>query len=970
MLVMLCSLSALAQDGAVTGKVTDQSGTGLPGVNVVLKGTTIGAITDADGMYRVTATADGTLVFSFIGYATQEVTIGGRTSLDVLMAEDATTLEQIVVIGYGTQRKKDLTTAVAVVDESAIADRPMISAGEALQGKAAGVQVVQNSGKPGAPISIRIRGAASIESGNEPLYVVDGVQTTNISGINPSDIASMSVLKDAASSSIYGARATNGVVIITTKRGRSNTPTVRFDTYVGFSQIRKTLDVLNTEQYKDLMDEVPAVGAVDPSITNYTDWNKEVFGTGVVQNYQLSFSGGSETSQYMVSGNYLKNNGIVDPAVFDRYSVRVNLDNQLKKWFKIGTNINFLHLVTKNTPDNLSSGRGGVFMSTLNTPPFLNMYKSDGSGQFDPNPFQAAWENPGAYMYGPDQQDTENRLFGNLNSEITLLPKLLFKTNLGIDLSMKKEDYYLDPFRTNQGRQEHGTGYANRNIFQTWILENLLDYSKSFGSHNFNILAGSSLQGGASDYSYISGSDFPEDTNVKTLNAANTQTGGTSYSDWNLVSFLARLTYDYKSKYLLTASLRRDGSSKLANPWGTMPSLSAGWRISEETFMSDVSFINDLKIRYSYGISGNQEGIADYAKFGLTSYQRRPVTTPRTGPASTQATFGNKDLKWETITQNNIGIDVVAFNSRVTVTFDAYIKKTDDLIIPVALPQTTGLPIIMTNAGDMENKGIELNISSVNVDKAVTWTSDFNIAFNRNKVTRINENLSSNYQFGRIYSNNQESVILKPGLALGTYYGYISDGVDPATGDIMYRDIDDNGIINPDDRTVIGNGQPDFIYGLTNNLSYKRWKLNVFFQGSQGNDIFNATRVDLEGMFDSKNQSTVVLNRWTPDNQITDIPRAGNIQNVNNSTRFVEDGSYLRLKVVTLSYDLNPDFLQKLGIKRFSVYGTGQNLLTFTNYSGFDPEVNAFNNSATVLGVDYGTYPQARTIIFGINMEF
>lgn len=970
MVVMLTSFSLWAQEGVVTGKVTTTEGEGIPGVNVIVKGTSIGSITDTEGQYRISAQG-GTLIFSFIGYSAQEVEINGRTVVDVVMQEDVTTLEQVVVIGYGTQKKKDITSSVAVVDQSAIENRPLVSPLEALQGKAAGVQVTQNSGKPGAPLSVRVRGSTSIEAGNEPLYVIDGVQTADTRGLNPSDIASISVLKDAASASIYGARAANGVVIITTKRGRTGTPTIRFDSYVGFSKLRKKIDVLNTDQYKALMAEIPSVGALDPSITNYTDWNKEVFRTGVAQNYQLSLSGGTEKSQYLISGSYLKNEGMVKPAQFDRYSIRLNLDNQVTSWFKVATNMNFLRLKTEDTPDNLSSGRGGVIMSTLNTPPFLNIYKPDGSGQFDPNPFQPSWENPYAYMNGTDQQQVESRLYGNVNTEIKFTKDLSLKSNLGIDLGFKTDDSYTDPFRTVAGRQAHGLGHAIRESYYSWIIENMLNYTKSFGNHNLNVIAGISSQKRQTDYSNISGSDFPEDTHVKTMNAANVESAYNTIDEWSLVSFLARVMYDYQGKYLFTGSIRRDGSSKLANPWGVMSSVSVGWRISSESFMEGVTAIDDLKLRLSYGRTGNQEGIPSYIKYGLTEYTRRPVTNPLpTGPSLSQKSLGNQDLKWETTDQANLGIDLSVLESRLNFTFDAYIKKTHDLLLDVQLPEATGMPSILTNAGEMQNKGIELNVSSVNMDKELKWVTDFNISFNRNKITSINEKLSSVYPYGRVYSNNQDVIFIRPGYALGTFYGYVSEGVNPETGDIQYKDVNKNGIVTPDDRTIIGYAQPDFIYGLTNTLTYKNWNLSFFFQGSQGNDVFNATRVDLEGMFDSKNQSTAVLRRWTETNKNTDIPRAGNINNVNNSTRFVEDGSYLRLKAITLGYDLSGDLLNRVGIRKLYVYGTGQNLLTFTNYSGFDPEVNAFGQSSKELGVDYGTYPQARTIIFGINVEF
>lgn len=966
--VLLFAVTRVSAQNAVTGQVTTASGESLPGVNVLLKGSTVGTITDVDGNYRINAT-EGTLVFSFIGYQGQEVEIAGRSVVDIVMQEDITTLEQVVVVGYGTQKRKDITTAVAVIGEEAIQDRPMVSAAEALQGKAAGVQVVQPSGKPGADISVRVRGATSVLAGNEPLYVVDGIPTTDIKGLNPSDISSMSVLKDAASASIYGARAANGVVLITTKRGTANTPVIRFNAYTGVSTLRKNIDVLNTAQYRELMDDVLGAGTVDPSITHNADWPERVFGTGKNESYQLSFSGGSDDSRYMISGNYLNQEGIVDPARFSRYSIRVNLDNDVKKWLKIGTNLNFLSSKTSDTPDNLSSGRGGVIMSALNTPPFLNVYKSDGSGQFDPNPFQPSWENPVAYMEGPDQEVVENRLLGNVNGEVYFNEDLTFRTNLGVDLGTYQSDYYLDPFRTVYGRQQNGVGEANKTNSSTWLWENTLTYEKTIGKSSFSLLGGASIQEHRSNNSYLYGTDFPADAAVRTINAANSISGSTDINEWSLASFFGRATYDYDGRYLLTASLRRDGSSKLADRWGTMPSLSAGWRISSESFMQGVDAIDDLKIRVGYGVNGNQEGISNYAQYGLISYSRRQATNPLSGPAAQQISYGNPDLMWETTTQTNVGVDLAVLESRLVFTFDAYVKKTEDLLLDVQLGSGAGdITHIQTNAGSLENKGLELNVSSINVDNELRWNTDFNISFNRNKVTGLK--FTDVYYYGRVYSNNQDVAIVREGLPLGSFFGYISDGVDPATGDLMFRDVNGNGIIDPDDRQVIGDAQPDFVFGLTNSLSYKRFDLNIFFQGSVGNDVYNATRVDLEGMFDSKNQSTAVLNRWTPENTNTSIPRPGDISNVRNSSRFVEDGSYLRLKSITLAYNFNPDFLNRFGINRLSVYTTGQNLLTFTNYSGFDPEVNAFGRSATELGVDYGTYPQSRTVTFGINLEF
>lgn len=969
-LFFLFSMSGFAQTKSFTGTVSDATGQGLPGVTVLVKGTNNGTTTDMDGVFQINVNPGDVIQFSYIGFVTQEIIYSNQTSLKVVLAEELTVLNEVVVVGYGVQKKKDLTTAVSVVDEKAIRDRPMISAAEALQGKAAGVQVTQPSGKPGVGLSVRVRGATSVLAGNEPLYVIDGVPTTDIQGLNPNDIASMTVLKDASSAAIYGARAANGVVLITTKRGKESAPTISFNTYYGFSKLRKPIEVLSTKKYRELIEEIMP-GSLDPDATDYTNWSDEVFGIGQNQAYQLSVAGGSDKSKYFVSAGYLSDAGIVAPAKFDRYSVRVNLDNELKPWLKMGTSINMLHLKTKDTPDNASSGRGGVIMSALNTPPFLNVYKNDGSGWYDPNPFQPSWENPIAYMEGPSQEAIDNHILGNINLEATIISGLTFNTRLGVDANTHQWDYYLDPFKTTYGRDNNGIGRADKSNASSWIWENTLNYIKTYGRHNISAMAGSSIQKYIYNQTYLEGHDFPEDINVTTLNAANVITGSTNIQEWSLASFFGRATYDYNSKYYLTMTVRRDGSSKLAHHWGTMPSFSAGWRLSSEEFMKDFTFIDDLKIRGGWGKNGNQEGISNYARYGLISYYRVTPTNPLSGPSSYQQTYGNPDLRWETTAQSNIGFDLSVLNYRVTLNVDAYYKKTSDVLLDVQLPNSLPITSIQTNAGVIENKGIEFNINSVNMDKKLKWTTDFNMSFNRNNVLELE--YTDVYYFGRVYSNNSDVAIVKEGLPLGSFFGYVSEGVDPETGDIIYKDLNDNGIFDTGDRTQIGSGQPKFTFGFTNTFSYQKFDLNIFFQGSYGNDIFNATRIDLEGMFDSKNQSVAVLDRWTTPGQITDIPRAiggGTVDNVRNSTRFVEDGSYLRLKTLTLSYRAIENNPKIKAIKRLSVYVTGQNLLTFTKYSGFDPEVNAFGKSATEMGIDYGTYPQAVTLIVGLNVEF
>jgi TonB-linked SusC/RagA family outer membrane protein len=969
LIISALSLSVFPQSRSITGKVTDAAGIGLPSVTIQIKGTTNGTTTNLDGSYQITVNKD-VLVFRYVGFLSQEIPVTNQSVINVVLLEDVKLLNEIVVIGYGSQKKMDLTTAVSTVGEKEIKDRPIVSAVQALQGKAAGVQVTQTSGKPGESLTVRVRGATSVLAGNEPLYVVDGVPTTDIKGLSPMDIATMSVLKDASSAAIYGARAANGVVLITTKRGKENTPVITYNTYFGVSKLRKPLDVLNTADYRKLMKDITGA-TLDTTFSDNTNWSDLVFGTGFTQSHQLSVSGGDNKSKYFVSAGYLSDQGIVKPARFDRYSVRINLDNEVKPWLKIGTSINVVNIKTKDTPDNASSGRGGVIMSTLNTPPFLHVFKNDSSGWYDPNPFQPSWENPIAYMNGPDQGELDNQLFGSINAEARIIKGLIFKSRFGVDINSHQMDYYLDRIKTNFGRKQNGIGYSDKYDSNSWMWDNTLDFARTIGKNNITALAGSSLQKFSGNDSYLSGNDFPADTLVRTLWAANVISGGTSRQEWALASFFARATYDFNHKYYLTGTVRRDASSKLANKWGSFPSFSAGWRLSSEKFMRNLTFIDDLKIRGGWGKNGNQEGISNYASYGLISYSRRTPKNPLAGPSATQTSYSNPDLKWETTAQSNIGFDISLFKTRVVLNFDAYIKKTEDVLLNVQLSNTLPITSIQTNAGNIENRGIEFNVNTVNLDRTFKWFTDFNMSFNRNKVTALN--YTNVYYYGGIYSNNQEVSIVKVGLPLGSFFGYVSEGVDPATGDIKYKDLNINGITDPGDRTVIGNAQPDFTFGFTNSFSYKRFDLSVFFQGSYGNEVYNATRIDLEGMFDSKNQSTAVLRRWTTLNTVTDIPRAvrnGSVNNVSNSSRFVEDGSYVRLKSITLSYKVLENNAKFKAIKNLSVYITGQNLLTFTKYSGFDPEVNAFGSSSTTLGVDYGTYPQARSIIVGLNVEF
>ncbi|MBP7169352.1 MAG: TonB-dependent receptor [Bacteroidales bacterium] len=964
----------MAQTISVSGKVTDREGEPMAGVNIVVKGTTNWTITDVDGKYNISAPENAVLQFSFIGMKSVEEIVGGRSIIDVVLESESLDISEVVVIGYGTSRKKDITTAVSVVSTDDFDKRPLTNVAQAIQGKAAGVQVVLPSGKPGGDAIIRVRGATSVLAGNDPLFVIDGVPTTSMQALNPQDVETVQVLKDASSAAIYGARAANGVVIITTKHAKTGVASVSVNSYLGFSNLANSLDVLNTEQYRELMDEIKGPGTVPASQTNYTNWINETFSTGQIQNYQVSVSNGTEKMKYYFSAGFSDEKGIVKPAENKKYSIRTNINSDLSKWLKVGTNISFIHNWYNDVSDNANSGRAGTILSAINTPPFLHIWDPNKPEQYEVNPFQNSWENPLAYASRINQSKTE-RVLANANTEIAFLKDLKLKSNFGIDGYIYQRDLYIDPVKTVYGRTENGIGEADKSNSLVWLIENVLSYEKTFGNHNLSVQAGQSAQSSRWDQSYISAKDFPKNSAVTTINAANQITyAASSASEWAIASFFGRVSYNYMSKYLFTANFRYDGSSKLSsdNRWDFFPSFSAAWRLSSEPFLKNVLFINDLKIRGGWGRNGNQEGIGDYAWQALYGFSRQSPTNPLSGPGIYQMTLENPSLKWEVTYQSNVGLDLTVLDSHLSFTGDVYWKKTNGLLVNVPLPSgSAAVDYITRNDGKMKNWGVELSLDAKDFRHELKWSTNLFWSMNRNEITELQ--LSQIYNFAQLESNNEYVIRMSPGYSLGTFYGYVAKGVDPETGDMIYEDRNSNGVIDPDDRTVIGSAEPDFIYGLNQTLTYKGIGLTLFFQGTQGNDIFNASRIDTEGMFDVKNQTTEVLRRWKRPGQITDMPRAvsdGSTFNVHNSTRFVEDGSYFRLKALTLSYSLPSKWLSRVSIKNFTLYATATNLFTITGYNGFDPEVNYGGNSSVVQGVDYGTYPQSRSYIFGLSFEF
>lgn len=971
LLFALFSFSFIQAQITLQGKVTDKTNEPLFGVSVSLKGTLNGVTTDFDGLYNFTTRIpkDAILVFNYLGMKTKEVSVNEKTIINVVLEDSSEQLDEIVVVGYGSQVKKDITGSVSTLKAETLESRGNSQLGSLLQGQAAGVKVLSSSGKPSQGFSVRIRGTNSINAGSEPLYVVDGVPTTDTRSINPQDIDAITILKDASSTSIYGAQGANGVVLITTKKGKTAKPQITLNSYLGFSQVWKTLPILNGEQYRDLMTEM-GLSTNWSSLTAQTDWQNEIFQNGLSSNYQLSISGKSEGTNYYVSAGFTSQIGAVRSAELDRSSFKINLDQQINDWLKVGSRISYISYSDVDVNDNNNVNAGGVLLGALTTPSVIGVFNEDGS--FTSNPFQN-WENPLASTDGLQREFNSQRFLGNLYLEANFLKDFTYRLNYGIDHSNGIFDSFLDPLRTGFGRAINGQSISNTNSTKYYIFENTLKYNKEFNKHKVEALVGAVTQKFLFENSAIQTRNFASES-VTTPNGGSEIFAATATkSEKANASFISRVNYSFDDKYLVTANLRIDGSSIFGpnQRWGYFPSFSAGWRISNEDFFENITFVSDLKIRAGWGLVGNDQ-IANYAYLGRVgngaNYPFGGVAQPGTFPASIE----NLSLKWEESAQTNIGIDVSLLDNKIGLTVDAYIKNTKDLLLNAPLPTSSGFSSAVQNIGQLQNKGLEISLQTTNIDtKELKWNSSFNISFNRNEVIDL---VGQELFQGSIAGGRGEASLVREGEPLGILYGYIFGGVDPQTGNAYYVAKDGTTTFTPtaEDRTIIGNANADFIYGINNSMTYKNFNLSILLEGSQGNEMLNATRIELEGMTDPKNQSTAVLDRWRQPGDITNIPRSsfGNTDNSRISTRFIEDASYLRFKAVTLGYTLPKSIIDKLNIKEIRLYATGENLFTITNYSGLDPEVNAFGGSNTVRGIDFGIYPQTRNILFGASLKF
>ena len=963
------------QQKSVSGKVTDSSGNALPGVSIVIKGTTTGTITDANGNYRLNNVSENAILqFTFIGMKLNEAVVKNKTVINAVMTEETYGIDEVVAVGYGTMKKGDVTGSLSVVSSKEFAGRSTTQLGDALEGKIAGVQISKPSGQPQAGYNIRIRGISTITAGSEPLYIVDGVPTTSINEINPTDIESISILKDASSAAIYGASGSNGVVLITTKRGSNQATKVNFNAYYGVANVWKKQDVLDASQYKDLMTEMGKT--TDWSLYKYNNnWQDRVFRSAQTKNSQISVSGGNEKTSFYLSGAYLNQEGVVMTNSIEKYNFRVNLDHQISDRVKVGTSISYNKWKDKSVSE---GGKWSTANAILTGSTVTDVYNEDGT--FSISPFISDLENPVALLLQDEHGFKHNRFNGNLYAEVSILKELKFKSMFGLEEQNSTYNSWIDPIRSRWGRTNQGLASYSNTQNSYWISENTLNFNKVIGDHNFGAMAGFITSKHNNEGSSIDAKGFGSPA-VHTVNAGATRNAGYWESAKSNAAFLGRATYGYADKYLLTANFRADASSVFGanSKWGYFPSFSAGWRISKEGFFGENNTINDLKIRAGWGIVGNDQ-VGDYSSFGLVSPGSFYVIGGQKVPGTAISSMENADLKWEQTAQTNFGVDVALLNSRINITADYYIKNTTDMLLNSPIPGSVGMgyesSFATKNIGSMTNKGLEFQVSSKNLVGELKWTTDFNISFNKSNITKLDKGVPIKTGYISFRGN---VAIAQEGQPLGMFFGYVADGVDPQTGMMKYKDLDNSGDLNDGDQTIIGNANPDFTYGLTNSFSYKSFTFSFLFQGVQGNDIFNASRIETEGMYLPINQLATVANRWKKPGDITNIPKStgdGDDHNSLLSSRYVEDGSYLRLKSTTLGYDLPKLICDKLKAQKIYLYVTGENLLTFTKYSGFDPEVsiygsgsdNALKNIAP--GVDYGVYPQSRTFLFGINVTF
>lgn len=1008
--LLLLLSEALSAQVSVSGRITGAAdGEPLIGATVAIEGTSGGAVSDIDGRFRLTApSTESVLVFSYTGMLSKKEKIGSRSVIDIVLDENNAMINEVVVVGYGSQKRSNISGAVSTITAAEISELPVLRVEQALQGRTAGVQVTQNSGSPGSPLTVRIRGTGTINN-SDPLYIVDGIPVDGLDFLNPNDIETMNVLKDAASAAIYGSRGANGVVLITTKGGKKNQDgKVAYDAYFGMQSAWKKVNLLNAREYAILSNEahiaagqVPLPELANPEVLgNGTDWLDAIFGDAPMSSHQLSFSGGSEKSTYTVSGNYFDQLGIVggDKAGFRRYTARINGTNSVKKWLTIGTNIGLTNLGRRFLPENNEFTT--PLVRALNMDPVTPVRKDDGTFAYS-RYADTDITNPVNAMEQTFDRWKSNRIVGAVFGELTLAPGLRFRSSYSVDATFATRDIFYPQFDLSSDPVLSDAPAGEKNLinsvvkqhnrWSTWQLENVLTWDHNFGDdHHLTLTGGTTAL--ENRYEYSGGantnlpSNDPDDAFISnTIDPIASQSAYGGADESSLLSVFGRANYEFKQKYLFSAALRADGSSRFGpnNRYGYFPSVSAGWIISEEAFWGSDA-LEFLKIRASWGQNGNDRiGNYGFSTVVLSgqNYTFGPGETITNG--SVPLTVANPDLRWETITQTDIGFDATFFNGRLSWTSDFYLKNTSGMLYAAPIPLTVGAAPPVRNIASVKNTGWETDVQYRNRSGAFKYSFGGNLSIVKNEVTGLGEGGEPVFA-GRVQSANASVTKTEVGQPIGAYFGFVTDGIfqtrqevadhafqseNTAPGDIRFKDLNGDGVINTDDQDYIGNPIPDFTYGFTADVEWKGFDLGIFLQGAQGNDLYNATvRYD----FTYVNRPVSVLNRWTGPGTSNSEPRVNLSdpnQNARVSDRFVEDGSYLRLKNVQLGYSLPKNLLERIGFEKFRVYVSGQNMFTFTRYTGMDPEIGSYGG-ALEAGIDRGFYPQARVLLGGINVVF
>lgn len=1022
----------------ITGVIKGEDGEPIVGANVVEKGTTNGTITDIDGRFSLEVTVGTVLQVSYIGYNTQDIRIIDKASYDIILTEDAKTLDEVIVVGYGTMRKRDLTGAVSQLKGDDIADLPLRSASDALQGKAAGVTITSTSGTPGAMGTVRIRGVGTINN-NDPLYVVDGLPQTGIGWLNPRDIESMEVLKDASAQAIYGARAANGVILITTKKGKSSVgkSTIDFDMMVGVQNAAKTYDMLDAEGFikyknmayeasnKPLLDDFSTPEKVNAILSflgknggrSGTNWWNEIKNSNALsQTYNLSLSGGGEKTNYRSSFGYMKQDGIIKETDYERLSGRLNLDSEVFKWLKVSLNTNVIYETRRVTDEN--NAYTSTVFSALTSDPITPAYRNNLvdipdflydriMGGYEPtNPYSqftgvlySNKPNPVAQTYRRGQNKWKGlQLKNNLSAEVKLFPFLSFKSSLGLDLSRTNDESFTPKYYLN-GTDQISNAKVGRSIGERdyWVFENYFSYNDKFGDHAISAMLGTSAEKdryesvGASKEGLVNNDESQQIINAGTKNPA--ASGSVSFHTMN--SYFGRIFYSYADRYMITANIRWDGSSNFAsgNKWGVFPSVSGGWNFREESFVKDAvgDWFSQGKLRAAWGEIGNQNiGSGSYLTiFGNSGYY---LLGSSMDPwlSGGRRTVGNPDLRWETTRQFDFGLDLSFFNSTLKFTADYFDRKTSDMLVQVPMPASIGLPNTpWSNAGSVSNRGFEFTIDyQGTIGQDFSYNITGNLSTYKNKVQSLGGGTNIP---GKTHLGNQVNTMIEPGKPIGYFYGYKMSGVfqtqeeidnykggpnntvimpTAEPGDLKFVDLNGDGKLGEEDRTMIGNPHPDFTFGLTLGGEYKGFDLSMFFQGSIGNDILNMLKYDIYSGTGWYNAPKDIFDKfWTgPGSTNKNFAISANSRdNLTMSEWYIENGSYVRLKNITLGYTFPKQWLQKLTIQNLRLFVAAQNLFTITGYSGLDPELG--NSNPAFMGIDMGWYPQARSFMVGLSLK-